>query len=227
MADTVSARYGLAMSQNVSQKMSMNRVIHNAVRRDLGRLAAALQSAPDGDLARARDLQRAYANLHAQLTHHHKAEDAHLFPALRQLGVDTALIDEMDGEHDAMAAALGSTAAHLQRYADTGSATDAAAARSSVEHTHTVVEDHLTHEEAQLEPLMRPHLESEEWKQAERAVRKQPPVAAGRFFAWLTDGMDPDSRAFLRATIPSPVVALLSKVFGRQYHREIAPVWRS
>ena len=204
----------------------MNRVIHNAVRRDLGRLATALGSARDSDVGRARDLQRAYDNLHAQLTHHHKAEDAHVFPALRQLGVDPVLIGEMDGEHEAMAAALGSTAGLMQRYAGTGSAADAAAARSSVEQTRHVVEDHLTHEEAQLEPLMRPHVESEEWKQAEKALRKLPPVTAGRFFAWVTDGMDPDSRAFLRTTIPAPVVALLSKVFGRQYHREIAPVWR-
>jgi hypothetical protein len=207
--------------------MSMNRVIHNAVRRDLGRLATALGSARDSDVGRARDLQRAYDNLHTQLTHHHEAEDAHVFPALRQLGVDPVLIDEMDGEHEAMAAALGSTAGLMQRYAVTGSAADAAAARSSVEQTRHVVEDHLTHEEAQLEPLMRPHVESEEWKQAEKALRKLPPVTAGRFFAWLTDGMDPDSRAFLRTTIPAPVVALLSKVLGRQYHREIAPVWRT
>ena len=55
--------------------MTMNHVIHNAVRRDLGRLTAALGSAPDGDKERARDLQRAYENLHAQLTHHHESED--------------------------------------------------------------------------------------------------------------------------------------------------------
>jgi hypothetical protein len=209
----------------MSQDMSMNRVIHNAVRRDLGRLATALGSARDSDVGRARDLQRAYDNLHAQLTHHHKAEDAHVLPALRRLGVDPVLINEMDGEHEAMADALGSTAGPMQRYAGTGSAADAAAARSSVEQTRQVVDDHLTHEEAQLEPLMRPHLESEEWKQAERALRKLPPVTAGRFFAWVTDGMDPDSRAFLRTTIPAPVVALLSNLVGRQYHREIAPVW--
>ena len=207
--------------------MTMNHVIHNAVRRDLDRLASALASAPDGDQARARDLQRAYGNLHAQLTHHHESEDAHVFPTLRRLGVDPVLIDEMDGEHHSMAAALDSTAAQMQRYADTGSAADAATARESVEQTHTVVERHLAHEETELEPLMRPHVQSEEWKTAEKALRKQPPVAAGRFFAWLTDGMDPESQAALRSTVPPPVVAVLSKVLGRQYHREIAPVWRA
>ena len=50
---------------------------------------------------------------------------------------------------------------------------------------------------------------------------------AGRFFAWLTDGMTDDDKAFLRTQLPGPVVTVLAKVFGRSYYREVAPVWRS
>ena len=210
----------------MAESMTMNRVIHSAVRRDLDRLAAALETAPNGDSARAGDLQRAYAHLHAQLRHHHEQEDQHVFPALRGLGIDTALIEDMDEEHHAMSEALDSTATVMQRYAATGSATDAAAARASVEQTRTVVQRHLAHEEGELEPLVAPHLESAEWKQVEKALRKAPPTTTGRFFAWLTDGMDPESRAYLRSTIPGPVVSVFSRVFGRRYHREVAPVWR-
>lgn len=216
-------RYRLPMAET----MTMNRVIHAAVRRDLDRLATALEAAPDSDTKRARDLRRAYANLHAELKHHHEQEDRFVFPALRRLGIDTALIEDMDGEHHAMSNALDSTARLMQRYAGTGSAADAAAARASVEQTRTVVERHLTHEEAELEPLMRPHLASAEWKQTEKALRKAPPSTTGRFFAWVTDGMDPESQAYLRSTIPGPVIAVFSKVFGRRYHREVAHVWRS
>jgi hypothetical protein len=210
----------------MAETMTMNRVIHSAVRRDLDRLAAALGSAPDGDVARAGDLQRAYANLHGQLKHHHEQEDRLVFPALGRLGIDPVLIEEMDAEHGAMADALASTARLMQRYAATGSAQDAAAARDDVRHTRAVVERHLTHEEQELEPLMLPHAESEEWKRVEKDVRKLPPTKAGRFFAWLTDGMDPASEAYLRSTVPRPVVFVLSRVFGREYHRRIAPVWR-
>ncbi len=90
-----------------------------------------------------------------------------------------------------------------------------------------VVERHFAHEEGELEPLMRPHLESTEWKQVEKTLRKSPPTTTGRFIAWLTDGMDPENQSYLRSTIPRPVIAVLSRVFGRQYHREVAPVWRS
>ena len=204
----------------------MNRVIHAAVRRDLDRLATALDAARDGDTTRARDLQRAYANLHRELTHHHEQEDALVFPALRDLGVDTALIEDMDGEHHAMAEGLDATAAAMQRYAGTGAASDAAAARASVTSTQVVVDRHLAHEEGELEPLMRPHLESPEWKAVEKALRKGSLGRTGRFFAWITDGMDPVSSSYLGSTIPGPVVAILSRVFGRRYHREVAPVWR-
>jgi hypothetical protein len=36
-----------------------------------------------------------------------------------------------------------------------------------------------------------------------------------------------DGRAFLRQTVPTPVVTVLSKVHGRHYNKEVAPVWRS
>ena len=68
-----------------------------------------------------------------------------------------------------------------------------------------------------------PHLETPEWKAVEKKLSA---AAAGRrrpFFAWLTDGMSDDDRAFLRSTVPTPVVAVLAKVFGRRYNREIAP----
>ena len=49
---------------------------------------------------------------------------------------------------------------------------------------------------------------------------------AGPFFAWLTDGMSDEHRAFLKTQVPSPVVTLLARTFGRSYYREVAPVWK-
>ena len=43
--------------------ITMNQVIHGAVRRDLDRLSTALARLTDGDQARAQALDRAYANL--------------------------------------------------------------------------------------------------------------------------------------------------------------------
>ena len=206
--------------------MTMNRVIHAAVRRDLDRLSAALTAFPAGDQARARDLERAYANLRRELTHHHEAEDTHIWPMLATVGVAPDLLGAMESEHHAMAEALAETGTAMTTLARSGSDADAAAARESVLRTRGVVDRHLDHEETELEPQLTPHLETPEWKEVEKKLRKQPPGVIGRYFAWLTDGMSEPERAYLRATIPAPVVFVLSRVLGRRYYREIAPVWR-
>lgn len=211
----------------VPTDLTMNRVIHGAVRRDLDRLSSALDRLADGDRARAAQLQRAFAHLRLELTHHHEAEDAYIWPMLAGAGVDADLLAAMESEHHAMAVALADTDAALTRLAGTGSAEDAAAARAAVAHTREVVERHLTHEETELEPALRPHLESPEWKAVEKKLSRQPPGIAGPFFAWVTDGMSDEHRVFLKQTVPSPVVTVLAKVFGRRYTRDIAPVWRS
>ncbi|TYP90421.1 hemerythrin domain-containing protein [Blastococcus xanthinilyticus] len=206
--------------------MTMNRVIHGAVRRDLDRLSTALDRLPDGDRARAAQLQRAFAHLRTELTHDHEGEDAHLWPMLAGAGVDADLLAAMESEHHAMAEALADTDAALTRLAGTGVAADVAAARAGLERTREVVERHLVHEETELEPLLRPHLDSPEWKAVEKKLSRQPVSVTGPFFAWVTDGMTDEHRAYLRKTVPTPVVTVLARVFGRRYYREVAPTWR-
>jgi DUF438 domain-containing protein len=207
--------------------LTMNRVIHGAVRRDLDRLSTALGQLQDGDTARARALERAYENLHTELTHHHQGEDTYIWPMLAKAGVDKDLLGAMESEHHAMAEALAETADAMTTVARSGSAADAAAARASVVRTQEVVERHLQHEEDELEPQLAPHLESPEWKAVEKKLSRQPPGVAGRFFAWLTDGMSDEHRAFLKKTVPSPVVTVLAKTFGRRYYKDVAPTWRT
>jgi hemerythrin-like domain-containing protein len=207
--------------------MTMNRVIHQAVRRDFARLEAALAAARDGDVARARQLERAYANLHRELIQHHEGEDRVIFPYLAAVGVPSDLLTAMDDEHHAMAQALGETREALSTYASSGSAADAEAARAGVARARSVVDRHLDHEERELEPLLEPHLESEEWKAVQKQVRPRSLAVTGRFLAWIQDGMSNEGRSYLRGTIPPPVTAILGRVAGRAYHRDVAPVWRS
>src|SRR5215218_692194 len=89
--------------------MTMNRVIHAAVRRDLDRFATALSSFPAGDHTRARDLARAYTYLREELTRHHEGEDTHIFPMLATIGAERDLLEAMEAEHSDMAAALADT----------------------------------------------------------------------------------------------------------------------
>jgi hypothetical protein len=207
--------------------MTMNRLIHQAVRRDFDRLSGAMSSYGGTQPARAKGLERAYANMQRELTHHHESEDELIWPMLAQLGVDQQLLATMESEHEDMSEALEETGEAMKQFASSGSATDLGPARESLKRTRVVVDRHLDHEERDLEPQLIPHLQSQEWKEVEAKLRKQPPKVAGQFFAWLTDGMTDEGRAYLKSTVPTPVVAILSRVLGRRYHKEVAPVWRA
>src|SRR3954470_20531161 len=127
----------------MTEPMTMNRLIHAAVRRDLDRLSTGLSQMTDGDRTRGQELERAYANLRRELTHHHEGEDAYVWPMLAKLGADADLLATMESEHAAMAQALAETGAAMTAVAASGSAADAATARASLIHTQDVVERHL------------------------------------------------------------------------------------
>lgn len=207
-------------------QMTMNRVIHAAVRRDMSRTERALRDFRDGDSTRAAELDRAWRNLAAELTHHHEQEDRLIWPALRDLGVDRALLEAMESEHQDMAAALARAGAAMAALGGSASARDAGQAADAVQEAGVVTERHLTHEENELEPAVFPHLESPQWKAVEKQLRAGSPVRAGRMFAWLLDGSPHAEEEYLRSTIPAPVLFVLSRVLGRGYGRSIAPVWR-
>jgi hypothetical protein len=52
------------------------------------------------------------------------------------------------------------------------------------------------------------------------------PFFAGEMLAWLQDGGEPRVRQALDEQVPPTVRTIYSRVFGRSYHREVAPTWR-
>ena len=206
--------------------MTMNQVIHAAVRRDLTRLDRALESFPSGDAERANQLARAYRYLRHELTDHHTGEDELIWPVLGELGVDRSLLEAMESEHHAMSEALTETSTAMTALVARPEADTAAEALASVRRTREVVDRHLDHEEEELEPALVPYLGTPEWKGVEKKLRQRPMSTAGPFLAWLQDGMEPPVRTFLRSTIPGPVLKVIPALFGRSYKRDIAPVWQ-
>ncbi len=205
----------------------MNGAIHAAVRRDLDRLERALRRVEDGDRARVAQLARAWDNLHDQLVEHHEKEDELVWPALQGLGVDAALLGEMENEHADMRAALEATDERIRALEASGTRSDAVAAADSIVAAREVVERHLSHEEQELEPRMLELQETPEWKAVEKQLRAGGPVRGGWMFAWLLDGASTEVSGYLRSRIPAPVLLLLSRGFGVGYQRRIAPVWRT
>ncbi len=205
----------------------MNDIVHAAVRRDLARMEAALRAFPDGDAERARQLQKAWANLWEQLHHHHESEDAYIWPYLRGLDVlDAKLLDDMESEHGAMGAAIGSATAAIDALVADPTASVAASGADQVAEAARVTDAHLVHEETAVQPVIIEHMETPGWKAVEKQLRKGPPTLGGRMFAWVQDGATPEVQKALRGMIPGPVLFVLSRGLGRGYYRDVAPTWR-
>jgi len=206
--------------------MSMNKVIHRAFRRDLDRFRRALEAFPDGDRERAAELHRAWVNFDAQLTDHHEGEHEIAWPAFTAIGVSEANLESFDTEHAAMAAALATTRADMDKLSGTASRADAGAAATAMERLQTTTVSHLDHEEQETEAVLASHHGHAAIKEmARKFSRRSGPPKAGVFFAWVQDGATPEERAALRESVPGPVLAILGGLFGRRYRKEIAPVW--
>lgn len=205
--------------------LSINQVIHAAVRRDVGRTEQALRTMPDGDTARARQIRTAWRNLVRELTHHHEAEDEHVWPFLQSRGVDLTLLEEMEAEHVAMKKALASVSTSLDSVVAAPSALNAAAAADEVARAREVINGHLDHEERDVEGPMGDLADDEEFKAMTKKLRPASPVDAANSLAWMQDGAGERERSSLRAAIPGPVITVLTLLLARRYRREVAPVW--
>jgi hemerythrin-like domain-containing protein len=206
--------------------MSMNKVIHCAVRRDLDRFRGALDTFTDGDRQRTGALHRAWTNFDAQLTDHHEGEHEVVWPALRAIGIAGPTIDSFDTEHEAMAADLATTRAAMERLRSSASRADADAAAAAMARLQHTTVTHLDHEEQETEPALSQHQGHPAIKEMGRKFsRRSGPAKAGAFFAWMEDGATAQERAALRATVPGPVLGVIGGIFGRRYRKEVAPVW--
>lgn len=206
--------------------MSMNQIIHAAVRRDVARTGQALRGMRDGDGARARGIQTAWGNLVRELTHHHEAEDELLWPFLQSRGVALSLLEEMEAEHVAMKSALSSVSASLESLVAAPTAVNASAAADEVDRAEVVINGHLEHEERDVEAPMGDLENDPEFTELAKKLRPASMVDAANALAWMDDGAGERERTALRSHIPGPVVAVLTRVVARRYHREVAPVWR-
>jgi hemerythrin-like domain-containing protein len=207
--------------------MSMNKVIHAAVRRDLGRFRRALDAFTDGDRGRATDLHRAWANFDAQLTEHHEGEHEIAWPAMKAIGISTPTIDTFDAEHEAMAADLATARGAMATLNRTATRADADAAATAMAKLEATTVTHLDHEEAETESVLLQKHEDPAMKQMGKQFgRRVGMPQAGTFFTWVQDGATPTEKSALRESVPGPVLAIIGGLFGRRYRKEIAPVWR-
>ncbi len=209
----------------MSTGMTMNAIIHAAFRRDLRRFDEALRDFPPYSQGRADDLAAAWDNFAYQLHHHHHDEEVIIWPTLRSLGIDETLVGELEGEHAHMLDALSSATTSMEALRADPSVASARAARGEIGDLESVFTGHLAHEERDMEPRSIAFHAMPQFKAAQKRVLRAHRGNHGTLFAWLLDGADIDAKRGLRREIPPPAVFVISRVGGRSYLRNVAPVW--
>ncbi len=176
--------------------MTMMYVLHDALRRELDRIARLTETPADhpGTLLKASvtwELFTAYLHIH------HTSEDDALWPALREVvpETDLALLDAMEAEHAVIDPALAAVES---------SATPEALA----EHV-AVLRDrltaHLTHEERQTLPLIAATVSPEAWARFGELHRQRVGADTRRYLPWMLDSADEELTARILGSLPGPI----------------------
>jgi hypothetical protein len=196
---------------------------HAALRRDLALLAQAAAFADLPDPGRRASVQAGWELFKRQLHLHHTAEDAIVWPALRQRLTRSehaqSVLDAMEAEHQQIDPLLAAADDAFGR-AEDGHRADVRALGDAADALATSLTRHLAHEERDGLPLIGVALSSAEWRRVGfRIVRKNGLSAGGEMFAWLADGADGDQAAAAIGTLPPPARLVYRAIWRPLYNR--------
>ena len=203
----------------------MNRLFHDALRRDLDRMIRALTVAT----ARPRSQRTAFAE-HVTLVldllhHHHTGEDQGLWPLVRRRAPDLAAqLDMMEAEHASVARSIESARAVAGHYATAEDPAIAERLREAITDLREVVLPHLDHEETEVMPRVVRALSRQDWSAlTRRELRDRPSLAlAGQGLVWSREGLDRQQKAEFDRQVPTPMRWIVEKRYGRAYRRRVA-----
>jgi iron-sulfur cluster repair protein YtfE (RIC family) len=204
-------------------------LIHEAFRRDLGRLSQALRS-PRLHGERVTQLGGHWGFLHEQLHHHHQVEDDSLWPLVRPklAGRDAqlAVLDQMEAQHHELlpeGEAIGDDFTTLAAR-PSGAAAEQLAGR--IDRFGVRLGAHLEDEEQHCFPVIDEAMTDEEFSTFGKATAKAVGMrGSATFFPWIFDGADPRERAEVLSMPPPPVRVLCQLVWEPSYRRRSADLW--
>jgi hemerythrin-like domain-containing protein len=204
-------------------------LIHEAFRRDLRRLSAAVR-APAVSPVRAGQLAAHWAFIDDQLHHHHLVEDASLWPLVRPKlsgrQAELAVLADMEAQHVTLVPMCTSIGVGFAAFAK--SPDDGAGARlgDELDALATELASHLDDEETRGFPVVDQALSVEEFQSFGKATAKAVGMrGSARFFPWIFDGADAVERTAVLSMPPPPVRVLCARVWEPRYRKRAASLW--
>ena len=184
---------------------TMMLAVHDAVRRDLDRLARATER-PDDDPGHVLGAAVGWELFKRHLHVHHTAEDAALWPPLERVlagrPADLALLAAMAAEHAVIDPLLAGVDAAL---ADREHGPQRLG--GAVEALGAAVRMHLRHEEHDALPLIGATLPEQQWRAFGETHRERVGDGTSRYLPWVLDGAAPATAAAVLGVMPPELLA--------------------
>jgi hypothetical protein len=180
--------------------LTVMHALHDAFRRDLDtltRAAAVLDTDPDAQ----ERIRLGWSVLAHQLHHHHTVEDEPLWPLVRRSWKRSPnalqVLDAMEDEHELVDPALAAVDEAVRAEGNLAEALD---------RLHSVVRDHLEHEEAEAMPLIVAAVTPRDWDAfGAQQARSLGLGGAAQFFPWLLLGQDDIHTEKVLGVLPAPL----------------------
>jgi hemerythrin-like domain-containing protein len=204
-------------------------LIHEAFRRDLGRLRDAVRL-PGVGTARARQLGDHWEFVNEQLHHHHRVEDESLWPLLRpKLAGNVeglAVLDEMEAQHRTLEPTCESITQEFAAYPTQPGGPAGEDLAAHLDALLILLAAHLDDEESRGFPIIDQTMSAEEFESFGKATAKAVGMrGSARFFPWIFDGADPVERQAVLSMPPPPVRILCGRLWEPRYERQAAVLW--
>jgi hemerythrin-like domain-containing protein len=204
----------------------MMNIVHEALRRDLGRAHAALTRDPPPPDEQQRAIAEHLVWMMQFLHAHHRSEDEGLFPLLRRRDPAAAdLLDAMHRDHEEIAPRIDDLAAAAGAFGRGAGDVEVLAAAAG--RLADVLLPHLQREEDELMPRVASAITNAEWRALEEEYNVEPKSfrELGREGHWLIDDASPEDRQTVISLVPPVPRFILLHGFARSYRRRAAACW--
>jgi hypothetical protein len=198
---------------------------HDAFKHDLASLARAAQEVGRASPDRQRSVAAGWELFKRQLHLHHTAEDALVWPALRERLARSAnalsVLDEMEAEHgeiDPLLAAVDAGFASASGPA--GSRPGTGRLADAIDALAASLTGHLAHEEKDGLPLIGAALTAAEWRRVGfKIARRNGLSAGGEMFSWMLSAATPHQAPAILSQLPPPARLLYKAVWKPRFDK--------
>jgi hemerythrin-like domain-containing protein len=203
-------------------------IVHDALRRDLGRAIDVLSAGPAPDVAQRVAIGDHVGWMMGFLDTHHHGEDAGLWPLVRERNPEaTPLLDAMEADHVRVAQMVEACHGAAYEYRRAASDETRVVLLGALRRLCEVLLPHLEREERETMPLVSVTITAAELRAVEQQYFIKPKSLTELGFEghWLLDGLDPERSQVVVHQVPLIPRLLLVHGFARRYRQRATACW--